>query len=66
MSRGYGETIVSLSTLAGCSDARAVGSTLQSEFKTIFPKADVSDTQVSQSVVDTLKKHNELSCGQLS
>lgn len=65
-SRGYGETIISLSSLAGCSDDHAVGAALQSEFKTIFPNSEVSDTQVSQKVLETLKKHSELSCDLLS
>jgi hypothetical protein len=60
--RGQGETIASLSTLAGCSDATAVGATLQQSFQSIFPQASVTDTQVSQSVIDTLKAHPELSC----
>jgi len=63
--RGNGETISNLSTLAGCSDASAVGATLQSNFSSIFPEATVSDQQVGQSVLDTLKAHPELSCKQL-
>lgn len=62
VARGQGETIASLSTLAGCSDAGAVGVTLQQSFQSIFPQASVTDTQVSQSVIDTLKAHPELSC----
>jgi len=60
--RGNGETITSLTTLAGCADASAVGATLQQNFTSIFPEAATTDTQVSQSVVDTLKSHPELSC----
>ena len=66
VSRGYGETIINLSTLAGCSNDRAVGATLQSEFKNIIPDSKASDTQVSQKVITTLKKHTELSCKLLS
>jgi hypothetical protein len=65
VARGNGETITTLTTLAGCSDATQVGTTLQSSFSTIFPDATVGDTQVSQSVVETLKGHPELSCKQL-
>lgn len=65
VARGQGETISSLSTLAGCSDASAVGATLQQSFSAIFPAASIPDTQVSQSVLDTLKAHPELSCTQL-
>ena len=60
--KGKGETISSLTTLAGCSDAAAVGATLQSNFQSIFPAASVTDQQVGQSVLDTLKAHPELSC----
>lgn len=60
--RGQGETITNLATLAGCSNSTAVGATLQSNFSAIFPDAKVADTSVSQSVVDTLKAHPELSC----
>ena len=63
--RGTGETISSLSTLAGCADDAAVGATLQQSFPQIFPEASVTDTQVSQSVVDTLRAHPELSCKRL-
>jgi hypothetical protein len=63
--RGKGETISSLTMLAGCADAAAVGATLQSSFSTIFPEASVSDQQIGQSVLDTLKAHPELSCKQL-
>jgi len=63
--RGEGETISSLSTLAGCADAAAVGATLQSSFSSIFPEASASDAQIGQSVIETLKAHPELSCSQL-
>jgi hypothetical protein len=65
VARGNGETISTLATLAGCQDPRAVGSTLQSSFTTIFPDATVGDTQVSASVVTTLKSHPELACSKL-
>ena len=66
IARGQGETITSLSTLAGCQDSKVVGAALQSDFAKIFPKASVSDKQVSSSVVDVLKAHSELSCKKLS
>lgn len=66
IARGSGETIASITTLAGCADAAAVGSTLQSEFNTIFPNEQVSDVAVSDSVVKTLQSHPELACRSLS
>jgi hypothetical protein len=66
IARGSGDTISSVSTLAGCANPAAVGSTLQREFKTIFPSAKVTDVAVSDSVVDTLRAHPELACHALS
>lgn len=66
IARGSGETISSITTLAGCANAAAVGSTLQSEFHAIFPNAQVSDVEVSDSVVKTLQSHPELACHSLS
>jgi hypothetical protein len=66
IARGSGETIASVSKLAGCADAVKVGATLQKEFKSIFPNEQVSDVAVSESVVGTLQAHAELSCRSLS
>ena len=66
IARGSGETITSLTTLAGCADPTAVGATLQKNFKSIFPNEQVSDVAVSDSVVNTLQSHGELSCKALS
>ncbi len=66
ISRGNGETIQNLATLSGCTDSHAVGATLQRNFKTIFPAADVPDTQVSGSVLNILKADKSLACSRLS
>jgi hypothetical protein len=66
IARGAGETISSVATLAGCADAAAVGAALQKNFKSIFPSEQVSDIAVSESVVNTLQAHPELSCRSLS
>lgn len=66
ISRGGGEAIVNLSTLSGCSDASAVGATLQRNFKAIFPDATVSDTQVSNAVLNVLRSDKTLACSRLS
>jgi hypothetical protein len=65
ISRGSGETIATLATLAGCSDESSVGRTLQSNFGRIFPSAAASDRQVSESVVDVLRSEQDLSCSKL-
>ena len=62
IARGSGETIVSLSSLAGCTDAAAVGRVLQGDFATIFPSSQISDAAVSDSVVQSLASHPELAC----
>jgi hypothetical protein len=61
-SRGSGETIVSLATLSGCRDAKAVGVTLQKNFTVIFPGASASDTDVSTAAVSSLKADKSLAC----
>jgi hypothetical protein len=66
IARGSGETIASLSSLAGCGDVMAVGSVLQRDFAAIFPNEQVSDASVSESVVSSLLAHPELACNSLS
>ena len=65
IARGRGETISSLSALAGCSDPRAVGVKLQRNFRTIFSSAKATDIQVSDSVVNVLSSDAGLSCSNL-
>jgi Protein of unknown function (DUF3015) len=65
VARGQGETISSLTTLAGCENDKAVGARLQQDFKEIFPSEKVTDIQVSDSIVSTLQAHPELACKQL-
>ena len=61
MSRGSGETIVSLANIMGCQESAVVGATLQANFSTIMPNASVSSEQVAQNVLNTVKA-NKLSC----
>ena len=65
IARGRGETIESLTELAGCRDARSVGKKLQKSFKVIFPNAKVSNREVSASVVKVLRRETKLSCENL-
>jgi hypothetical protein len=62
-SRGSGETIVTLSHLAGCKDATAVGATLQKNFATVFPNAP--SEKVTEKVLSTLKADKSLACTEL-
>jgi hypothetical protein len=63
IARGRGETLTSLSELAGCSGA--VGRTLQKNFKQIFPTSRVTDGQVGVRVIDVLRSDASLSCANL-
>lgn len=65
ISRGQGETVKNLATLAGCSDAGAVGATLQKNFTSIFPSAAAPSDQVAGAIVDTLRSEKTLSCAKL-
>jgi hypothetical protein len=65
ISRGQGETIASLTTLAGCQDSKQVGAVLQSDFALIFPTATVTGSQAGDNVVQVLRGHPELSCKKL-
>src|SRR5712671_668604 len=49
--RGSGETIVTLSAMAGCKDAKAVGAVLQKGFARLFPGEKAPVEQVSQNVI---------------
>jgi hypothetical protein len=65
MSRGSGETIATLATLAGCRDSKKVGQVLQSKFTTIFPSSDVTNVEVSGNVVSVLRNDKSLACNKL-
>ena len=60
--RGSGETIDTLTVLAGCKDAKAVGSTLQKRFTELFPQS-VPAEKVSENVMGALRSDSSLSCG---
>ena len=62
IARGSGETLSALSSLAECSNAASVGRTLQQNFGVIFPSAGMSDTDVSQRVIQVLRNDAALSC----
>jgi hypothetical protein len=62
ISRGSGETIADLSQLAGCSNSQEVGKSLQRNFKQIFPRPGLKDTEVSDNVVGVLRADASLQC----
>jgi hypothetical protein len=65
IARGQGETIATLSSMAGCRDSRTVGSSLQKNYKRIFPEAGIPDRQVADNVVSVLKSNESLACRSL-
>src|SRR2546421_221658 len=58
--RGSGETITTLSEMAGCKDAKAVGATLQKRFAQLFPGEKTPVQQVSQNVIKELRADSSL------
>lgn len=65
ISRGQGETLKNLATIAGCTDAPLAGVTLQKNFSVIFPNEKVPADQVSESILTTLAS-KPLSCTKAS
>ena len=61
--RGSGETIDTLTVLAGCKDAKAVGEVLQKRFTQLFPGENTPVEKVSESVMGTLRSEKSLACG---
>lgn len=62
MARGSGETIATLSSLAGCKDSKSVGVALQKNFSAIIPSEKVANAVVADNVLSTLKADKQLSC----
>jgi hypothetical protein len=60
--RGSGETITTLSAMAGCQDAKAVGAKLQKRFVQLFPGEKTPVEQVSLNVIEELRADNSLAC----
>jgi hypothetical protein len=65
ISRGQGETVANLSSLAGCSDSHAVAATLQKKFNSIFPSVATPADQAAQAILSTLKGDKMLVCTKL-
>jgi hypothetical protein len=61
--RGSGETITTLSHLAGCADAKKVGAALQKNYEANF--AQSSSEVVAERVISTLQSDASLACGAL-
>jgi hypothetical protein len=64
--RGSGETITTLSAVAGCKDAKAVGAALQRRFAQLFPGEKTPVEQVSQNVIKELRADSSLACRKIA
>jgi hypothetical protein len=62
MARGSGETLATLTSLAGCRDAKLVGAALQKNFSSIIPNEKVSNDVVADNVLATLRADKQLAC----
>ena len=60
--RGSGETITTLTAMAGCKDAKSVGSALQKRFAALFPSQATPVEEVSQNVIKELRSDSALEC----
>jgi hypothetical protein len=60
IARGNGDTLSSLSSVMGCSDSSAVGSTLQRNYQQIFPSESVDSDQVTDSIRSVIRQDNRL------
>ncbi len=61
--RGSGETIDTLTVLAGCKDSKAVGAALQKHFVELFPGEKAPPEKVSEAVMGALRADSSLACG---
>jgi hypothetical protein len=61
IARGNGETIDSLSQIMGCSSAQQLGSTLQHNYRSIFPSQKAPTDGVVDSIMNTVKSDSQLS-----
>ena len=48
--RGEGETITALSRMMGCQDSRALGTSMKSNYGTLFPSMDAQATEISSGL----------------
>jgi len=62
IAQGGGESVASLSTLAGCSNASAVGGSLQKSFDKIFTASTLTDAQIGDNVMSALNSDTSLQC----
>ncbi|OUR98737.1 hypothetical protein A9Q84_04810 [Halobacteriovorax marinus] len=57
IARGQGATLASLSRMYGCTNLKAIGSTLQKNYKTIFSETNVQPTQIDMSIRNIIEEN---------
>lgn len=65
VARGSGETIPTLTAIAGCADPNTVGARLKGSFAKIFPSARVSNEHIARSMRAILRADAALGCENL-
>ncbi|MFL5815015.1 MAG: DUF3015 family protein [Bdellovibrionia bacterium] len=62
IARGNGETLVNISGMMGCADQSGkISKVLQSNFNEIFPSSKVYPNEITDSIISTVLKNQELS-----
>lgn len=62
IAKGKGETIASISSVYGCNDSAKVGSTLQKNYKAIFPSKTSNAKEVSDQLEYVMKEKLNTTC----
>lgn len=62
VSRGQGETLAGLLTMWGCQDGATVGSTLKSNFSTIYSPENIAPIHVGDSMKNVIRSQLSNSC----
>jgi len=57
IARGQGATLASLSRMYGCTNLKAIGSTLQKNYKTIFSEMNIEPTQIDMSIRNIIEEN---------
>ncbi len=67
IARGEGETIASISSLAGCKNTDTLGAALKSNFREIFPSHTVPANEITDSIITVIKSDDSLAsaCNQV-
>jgi hypothetical protein len=62
IARGNGETLVNISGMMGCAEQSGkISKVLQSNFNEIFPSSKVYPNEITDSIISTVLKNQELS-----